>query len=225
MATGTGLATAKSSSSTPGNSAVWRPARCASLTTPTSPRSPTLTTRAIELASAVRGRTRLCARSPTSRSLEQHDFVLTPGRYVGAAEAEADHEPIEDKPPDSAGDSVEEFSKADRLKRSSARGWRGWSVSSERWLVAAVLYDRPTIRTAVPFDRTRRETRPLPVIKIAELNGGSQRRPGGSDGDLDPRHQIAPGDLLFSWSGLIVIQRWRGSSRCLEPTPLQGETS
>jgi type I restriction enzyme M protein len=29
--------------------------------------------------------------------IRQHDFVLTPGRYVGAEEAEADDEPIDDK--------------------------------------------------------------------------------------------------------------------------------
>ncbi|MDO5080125.1 type I restriction-modification system subunit M [Buchananella hordeovulneris] len=29
--------------------------------------------------------------------IEKHDFVLTPGRYVGAAEAEADDEPVEQK--------------------------------------------------------------------------------------------------------------------------------
>lgn len=29
--------------------------------------------------------------------IEKHDFVLTPGRYVGAAEAEVDDEPIDEK--------------------------------------------------------------------------------------------------------------------------------
>lgn len=29
--------------------------------------------------------------------IEKHDYVLTPGRYVGAAEAEIDDEPIDEK--------------------------------------------------------------------------------------------------------------------------------
>lgn len=48
--------------------------------------------------------------------LEQHDFVLTPGRYVGAAEAEADDEPIEDKLARLRERLVEEFEEADRLE-------------------------------------------------------------------------------------------------------------
>jgi type I restriction enzyme M protein len=48
--------------------------------------------------------------------LEQHDFVLTPGRYVGAAEAEADDEPIEEKLARLRQRLVEEFEEADRLE-------------------------------------------------------------------------------------------------------------
>jgi len=48
--------------------------------------------------------------------LEQHDFVLTPGRYVGAAEAEADDEPIDDKLARLRKRLVEEFEEADRLE-------------------------------------------------------------------------------------------------------------
>ena len=48
--------------------------------------------------------------------LKQHDFVLTPGRYVGAAEAEADDEPIEDKLARLRKRLVEEFEEADRLE-------------------------------------------------------------------------------------------------------------
>ena len=48
--------------------------------------------------------------------LEQHDFVLTPGRYVGAPEAEADDEPIEDKLARLRKRLVHEFDEADRLE-------------------------------------------------------------------------------------------------------------
>jgi len=37
------------------------------------------------------------ARSATIDEIEKHDFVLTPGRYVGAEEAEVDDEPIDEK--------------------------------------------------------------------------------------------------------------------------------
>ena len=48
--------------------------------------------------------------------LERHDFVLTPGRYVGAAEAEVDDEPIEDKLARLRKRLVEEFEEADCLE-------------------------------------------------------------------------------------------------------------
>jgi len=37
------------------------------------------------------------AKAATHAEIEQHGFVLTPGRYVGTEEAEADDEPIDDK--------------------------------------------------------------------------------------------------------------------------------
>ncbi len=37
------------------------------------------------------------AKSATIDEIKKHDFVLTPGRYVGAAEAEVDDEPIDEK--------------------------------------------------------------------------------------------------------------------------------
>lgn len=37
------------------------------------------------------------AKSATIEEIEKHDFVLTPGRYVGAEEAEVDDEPIDEK--------------------------------------------------------------------------------------------------------------------------------
>jgi type I restriction enzyme M protein len=37
------------------------------------------------------------AKSASIEEIEKHDFVLTPGRYVGAAEAEVDDEPIDEK--------------------------------------------------------------------------------------------------------------------------------
>jgi type I restriction enzyme M protein len=52
----------------------------------------------------------------TLDELAQHDFVLTPGRYVGAPEPEDDGEPIEDKLARLRKQLVEEFEEADRLE-------------------------------------------------------------------------------------------------------------
>lgn len=48
--------------------------------------------------------------------LEQHDYVLTPGRYVGTAEADVDDEPMEDKLARLRRSLIEEFEEADRLE-------------------------------------------------------------------------------------------------------------
>lgn len=52
----------------------------------------------------------------TLDDLKQHDYVLTPGRYVGAPDAEADDEPIEDKLARLRRRLVDEFDEADRLE-------------------------------------------------------------------------------------------------------------
>ena len=44
--------------------------------------------------------TKMCpasARRPRLDEIRKHGYVLTPGRYVGAAEAEDDGEPFEEK--------------------------------------------------------------------------------------------------------------------------------
>jgi type I restriction enzyme M protein len=55
-------------------------------------------------------------RAATLTEIEQHDFVLTPGRYVGAAELEPDAEPIEDKLARLRKRLVDEFEEADRIE-------------------------------------------------------------------------------------------------------------
>jgi type I restriction enzyme M protein len=55
----------------------------------------------------------------TAASLDEvasHDFVLTPGRYVGAADAEADDEPVEEKLARLRARLLEEFEEAKRLE-------------------------------------------------------------------------------------------------------------
>ena len=56
-----------------------------------------------------------CRAAPLTE-IAEHDYVLTPGRYVGAAEAEVDPEPIEEKLARLRTRLVEEFDEADRLE-------------------------------------------------------------------------------------------------------------
>ncbi len=55
-------------------------------------------------------------RSASIDEIGTHDFVLTPGRYVGAADAEDDGEPIEEKLTRLRAQLLAEFEEADRLE-------------------------------------------------------------------------------------------------------------
>ncbi|ABK02385.1 N-6 DNA methylase [Arthrobacter sp. FB24] len=52
----------------------------------------------------------------TLEEIRQHDFVLTPGRYVGTKEAEADWEPVEDKIARLTGELYAEFERGRKLE-------------------------------------------------------------------------------------------------------------
>ena len=55
-------------------------------------------------------------KAATVDEIAEHDFVLTPGRYVGAAEVEDDGEPIDEKLARLRKELYEEFEEADRLE-------------------------------------------------------------------------------------------------------------
>jgi type I restriction enzyme S subunit len=55
----------------------------------------------------------------------------------------------------------------------------------------------------------------LPIIKIAELNGGIGPSTGRARGEVDPRKVIRPGDLLFAWSGSVGVYKWTGPQAVL----------
>lgn len=56
------------------------------------------------------------AGSATLEEIEKHDFVLTPGRYVGAVEAEVDDEPIGEKIERLTGELLAEFDRGRKLE-------------------------------------------------------------------------------------------------------------
>src|SRR5690606_21203609 len=55
----------------------------------------------------------------------------------------------------------------------------------------------------------------LPVVKIAELNRGITDATRRYAGELDPKHEINEGDLLFAWSGSVGIYRYAGPRAAL----------
>ena len=56
------------------------------------------------------------ARAPTTEQIAEHGYVLTPGRYVGAADAEDDGEPFDEKMKRLTAELAEQFAEAARLE-------------------------------------------------------------------------------------------------------------
>ena len=55
-------------------------------------------------------------KSATTDEIREHGYVLTPGRYVGAAEIEDDGVPFEEKMAELSATLYEQFAEADRLE-------------------------------------------------------------------------------------------------------------
>lgn len=53
-------------------------------------------------------------------------------------------------------------------------------------------------------------SRALPVIKIRELNQGVGADSDLATADVPPEYIVRDGDLLFSWSGSLVVRLWTG---------------
>jgi len=67
------------------------------------------------------------AKAAKREEIEKHDFVLTPGRYVGTEEAELDDEPIEDKIARLTGELFVEFDRGRELEHAIREKLRGLS--------------------------------------------------------------------------------------------------
>ena len=65
-------------------------------------------------------------KSATIEQIAEHGFVLTPGRYVGAEEAEDDGEPFDEKMKRLTAELAEQFAEG--------RGWRRRFASNLRYL-------------------------------------------------------------------------------------------
>ena len=59
------------------------------------------------------------------QQIAKHDFVLTPGRYVGAAEQEKDGEPFAEKMARLTEQLKEQFEESDRLEAAIKRNLGG----------------------------------------------------------------------------------------------------
>jgi type I restriction enzyme S subunit len=54
------------------------------------------------------------------------------------------------------------------------------------------------------------ENEKLPVLKIKELGGGINQNSDWVTSHVAPKYLIESGDLIFSWSGTIMIKFWNG---------------
>lgn len=55
----------------------------------------------------------------------------------------------------------------------------------------------------------------LPVIKIAELRSGFTESTSRASKDLDPLYLVNDGDILFSWSGSLLVKQWHSGRGAL----------
>ena len=64
-------------------------------------------------------------KSATTAEIAAHGYVLTPGRYVGAEEAEDDGDPFEEKMPRLVGELKSQFAESARLEAAIQKNLRG----------------------------------------------------------------------------------------------------
>jgi type I restriction enzyme M protein len=64
-------------------------------------------------------------KSVTISDIKAHDYVLTPGRYVGAAAQEADGEPFEEKMARLTTQLMSQFEESARLEKAIRKNLRG----------------------------------------------------------------------------------------------------
>jgi type I restriction enzyme M protein len=69
-------------------------------------------------------------KSPANEEVASHDFVLTPGRYVGAEEAEEDGEPFEQKMKRLTATLEEQFAESARLEKAIRANLKGLGYGS-----------------------------------------------------------------------------------------------
>ncbi|MDE0085873.1 MAG: restriction endonuclease subunit S, partial [Candidatus Poribacteria bacterium] len=58
------------------------------------------------------------------------------------------------------------------------------------------------------------ETKKLPVLKIKELRGGFAEDPDWVTSTVDEKYIVHAGDVIFSWSGSLLLKIWPGQ-RCV----------
>lgn len=70
-----------------------------------------------------------------------------------------------------------------------------------------------TFMNGYPFDPTEWFDEGLPIVKIKELNSGVGNDTPRNPGDKIPaKYHFGDGDLIFSWSGSLVVQIWHQGS-------------
>lgn len=90
------------------------------------------------------------------------------------------------------------------------------------------LEELGTFLNGYPFDPTELHEEGLPIIKIKELNAGvSHDTPRNTGEKIPDRYKFGDGDIVFSWSGSLVVQIWHQGAALLNQhlfkvTPAKG---
>lgn len=90
-------------------------------------------------------------------------------------------------------------------------GWvpKGWRVCSLDQIAA---YMNGLACQKYP---TKNDEDGLPVIKIRELRGGIDRRTEKATESVPSKYIVKDGDILFSWSGSLLVKAWTGGDGVL----------
>ncbi|MCU4549328.1 restriction endonuclease subunit S [Acinetobacter baumannii] len=81
---------------------------------------------------------------------------------------------------------------------------KAWDIKSLDELAAYI--------NGYPFSPDDWGNEGLPIIKIKELNNGVCSDTPYFSNDLSEKYRINSGDILFSWSGSLIVQRWSNGS-------------
>jgi type I restriction enzyme, S subunit len=84
----------------------------------------------------------------------------------------------------------------------------GYANLAEEWKLES-LADLGTFLNGYAFDPSEWFDEGLPIVKIKELNAGvTVGTPRNSGEKLPDRYRFTDGDIIFSWSGSLVVRVW-----------------
>ena len=153
-------------------------------------------------------------KSTTTEQIAEHGFVLTPGRYVGAADSEEDDEPFDEKMKRLTAELAEQFAEAAAAGGGDqVRTWGRWAMEPEPWLPFGDLLAVP-LRNGLTRPKSVRGAG-TKMVNMGELfahprieNEPMDRVP--LDGTEREKSLLAADDLLFARQSLTL----EGAGKC-----------